>query len=58
MAVEKVASASPTVSDHDIVLPTATFFTEPDAAVVAVSSLSHAPPGVMKIYLTTQRFVI
>lgn len=58
MAVEKVASASPVVSDHYIVLPTVTLFTKSDAAVVAVSSLSYAPPEDIPIYLATQRFLI
>lgn len=58
IAVEKVVSTPQAVSDHYIVLPTVILFVEPDAAIVSVSSLSHAPPGDIPIYLTTQRFVI
>lgn len=58
VAVEKVASVSETISDHYIVLPMAALFAESDAAIVAVSSLSHSPPGDLPLYFTTQRFVI
>lgn len=58
IAVERVASVSPIVSDHYIVLPVAILVSEPDVASVVVSSLSHAPPEDIPLYLTTQRFVI
>lgn len=58
MAVEKVVSQAPAHSDDNVMLQTGAFFSERDAKAISVSTFSHAPPGDVPVYLTTQRFLI
>lgn len=58
IAIEKVTSPSPVLSDVYVVLRSASLFSDVTADAVAVSTSSHAPPGDIPIYFTTQRFLI
>lgn len=58
MAVESVSQATPTTATELVVLHTTSVSFGADFYPVALSNPTHAPPGDIPIYLTTQRFLI
>lgn len=57
MAVEDASSSAPTVTDG-VLLPTTLLFSDSDFNEIALLTPTHAPPGDIPLYFTTQRFVI